>query len=194
MDRVAADPDAGGLAKTGLSGLPDRFVGQGAGAGDDADLAGQVDMAGHDAHLAAAGSDHARTVGADQIDIRIAGLQGRLDLQHVRHRNAFGDAGDHLDAGIGRFQDGIAGERGRHVDHARIGAGGGDRFVHGVEHRLAQVGATALAGADAADQIGAVSDGLFSVEGALRAGEPLADNLGVFVDQNTHGALIPLMR
>jgi hypothetical protein len=27
------------------------------------------------------------------------------------------------------------------------------------------------------------------VEGALRAGETLADDLGVFVDQNTHGAL-----
>jgi hypothetical protein len=69
------------------------------------------------------------------------------------HRNAFGDAGDDLDAGVGRFQDGVAGEGGRHVDHAGVGAGGGDRFVHGVEHRLAQMGGAALAGADAADQL-----------------------------------------
>jgi hypothetical protein len=68
VNRVAADADAGALAQTGLGGLIDRLIGQGAGAGHDADLAGQVDVAGHDAHLAGAGGDHARAVGADQID------------------------------------------------------------------------------------------------------------------------------
>jgi hypothetical protein len=41
----------------------------------------------------------------------------------------------------------------------------------------------ALAGRDAADQVGAVGDGLLGVEGALLAGEALADDLGVLVDR-----------
>ena len=35
-----------------------------------------------------------------------------------------------------------------------------------------------------------VGDGLLGVESALRAGEALADDLGVFVDQNAHGRLV----
>src|SRR3546814_13168916 len=45
-----------------------------------------------------------------------------------------------------------------------------------------------LAGSDAAGHPGAVGDRLLGVEGALRAGEALADYLGVLVDQNRHQA------
>ena len=46
--------------------LPDGFVGERAAAGDDADAAGLVDVAGHDADLAFAGGDDAGAVGADE--------------------------------------------------------------------------------------------------------------------------------
>ena len=46
----------------------------------------------------------------------------------------------------------------------------------------------ALPGRDAADHPRAVGDRLLGVEGALRAGEALADDLGVLVDQNGHSA------
>src|SRR5690606_14237510 len=71
VDRVAADADAGPLAEAGIRGLLDRFVGQRARARDDADLAGLVDVAGHDADLAFAGADHARAVGADQHGVGV---------------------------------------------------------------------------------------------------------------------------
>ena len=37
-----------------------------------------------------------------------------------------------------------------------------------------------------ADKLRSIGQGLFTVQGALRAGEALADHLGVFVDQNAH--------
>jgi hypothetical protein len=43
------------------------------------------------------------------------------------------------------------------------------------------VGLAALAGRDAADHLRAVGDGLFGMEGALLAGEALADDLGVLL-------------
>ncbi len=116
------------------------------------------------------------------ISANIAAGQRGPHLQHVQHRNALGDADDDLDAGIRRLEDRIGREGGRHVDHAGIGAGLAHRVVHGVEHRPVEVLLAALARRDAADQLGAVGDGLFGVEGALLAGEALADDLGVLVD------------
>ena len=65
VDGVAADADAGGLAQAHVGDLLDGFVGEGAGAGDDADVAFAVDVAGHDADFDLAGGDDAGTVGAD---------------------------------------------------------------------------------------------------------------------------------
>ena len=38
----------------------------------------------------------------------------------------------------------------------------------------------------AANHLGAVGNGLLGVESTLRAGEALADNFGVFIDQDAH--------
>jgi hypothetical protein len=46
------------------------------------------------------------------ISTASVGLQRGLDLDHVDHRDAFGDADDQLDAGIGRFEDRVGRERG----------------------------------------------------------------------------------
>ena len=54
-DGVAADTDAGALPETVLRRLVDRLVGQCSGPGDDADLAREVDMTGHDAQHRLAG-------------------------------------------------------------------------------------------------------------------------------------------
>ena len=44
----------------------------------------------------------------------------------------------------------------------------------------------AFAGRDAADHLGAVGDRLLGMEGAVLAGEALADDLGVLVDEDGH--------
>ncbi len=67
-----------------------------------------------------------------------------------------------------------------------IGAGGGDRFGHGIEHRQSQMGSTALAGGDAADHVRADAHGVLRVKGGMFAGEALKDDLGVFIDEDAH--------
>ncbi len=59
----------------------------------------------------------------------------------------------------------------------------------GVEHRQAEMGRAAFAGRDAADHLGPVGDRLLGVEGALRAGEALADHARLRADENGHEAL-----
>src|SRR5581483_8614872 len=54
---VAAQSDASRLAEAQIRKLPDRLVRQRAAAADDADRAGLVDVAGHDADLTLAGGD-----------------------------------------------------------------------------------------------------------------------------------------
>src|SRR3546814_5980755 len=104
-NRIAADADAGRLAEAILRGLIDGFIGQRAGPRHDPDLARLVNVSRHDADLAFARRDHARTVRTDQHGVRILRAQRGLDLDHVVDRDAFGDADAHLDAGIGRFED-----------------------------------------------------------------------------------------
>ncbi|SPO56510.1 exported protein of unknown function [Pseudomonas sp. JV551A1] len=183
-DRVTTDADAGRLAEAGVGGLLHSFVGQGAGTRNDTDLAWQVDMAWHDADLALARGDDTWAVRADQGHAQLVALD--LGIQHVQGRNAFGDAHDQLDAAEGSFQDRVLAERSRNVDDRSVSAGSFHSFFHGVEHWQAQVGGATLAWGYAADHLGAVGDGLFGVESTLRAGEALADDFGVFIDQDAH--------
>ncbi len=96
-------------------------------------------------------------------------------LHHVDGRNAFGDADDQRDAGVGGFHDGVGGERRRHEDDGGVRAGCLDGFGDGIEHRAGRDACAAFAGRDAADDFGAVGDGLLGVERAFLAGESLDD-------------------
>ena len=80
----------------------------------------------------------------------------------------------------------VGGEGRRDIDRGGVGPGLGDRVMHAVEDGQAEVLGPALAGGHAADHLRAVGDGLFGVEGALAAGEALADDAGGFVDENGH--------
>src|SRR5690606_22373716 len=111
---------------------------------------------------------------------------------HVGDRNALGDADDQRNARVDRLADRIGGARRRHIDDARVAAGPGDRFRDGVEHRQAEMRLAALARRGAADHPGAVFDRLLGMEAAVLAGEALADDLGVPVDEDGH-YLAPLM-
>ena len=138
-------------------------------------------MARHDADLAFARGDDAGAVGADQPAVAV--IQCALHPHHVEHRNALGDADDERHAGIDGLEDGIRCERRRHIDHRGVCAGFGHRVGDRVEHRQAEVRLPALARRDTADDVGAVIDGLFGMEGALRAGKALADDPGLAVHE-----------
>src|SRR4029077_15168175 len=162
------------------------LVGERAGARHDTDLAGLENIAGHDADLAFARGHDARAIRTDQARFRAA--QRTLDLDHVTHRNAFGDAHDQRNLRRDRLGDGIGRAGRRHIDHAGIGAGLLARFGNGVEHRQIEMGRAAFAGRHAADHFGAVGDRLLGMKGAVLAGEALADDLGVVAEEDGHYA------
>src|SRR6185437_13165556 len=186
VDRITADADHCGLAQPDIGGLEYRFVGERARTRNNGDRTRHVDVPGHDADLALAGRDDARTVRADQHGVGIF-LQHILDAQHVQYRNAFGDRDDHAHAGLGGFENRVGRERRRHEDHGGIRAGVVHRILHGVVDRQTDVLAAALAGRHTANQPGAVIERLFGMERALLAGKALANDFGVFVDEYGHG-------
>ena len=95
---------------------------------------------------------------------------------------------DQRDFRIDRFGDRVGRAGRRNIDHARIGAGLFARFRDGVEHRQIEMRRAAFAGRGAADHLRAVGDRLLGMEGAVLAGEALADDLGVLVDEDGHHA------
>ena len=145
-------------------------------------LAGLMDVARHDADLAFAGRDDAGAVRPNQARFR-AGKRA-LDLDHVEHGHAFGDAHDEPDARVDRLEDRVGGEGRRHIDGARVGAGLSHRLSHGVEDGQPEMLGAALAGGHAADHARAIGDRLLGVEGALRAGDALADDARILIDEN----------
>ena len=135
------------------------------------------------------GRDDAWTIGADQP--RFRAQERPLDPHHVEHRNALGDAHDQAHLGIDRLEDRIRGERGRHVDHRRVGAGARDRVATVSNTGSPRWVVPPLPGVTPPTIRRAVGDRLLGVERALGAGEALADDLGVAIDQNRHQDEVP---
>src|SRR5210317_660380 len=183
---VAADTDARGLAQAIRRRLVHGFVRQRTRTRYDANAAFLVNKARHDADLAFLRRDDSRTVWANQAALVF--LQRRLDLDHVVDRNPFGNADDQIDTTIGCFEDRISRKRRWHINHADIRACSGNGVANRVVYRHAEMLLTATPGRYAGDDLRAILDALFSVEGPLVTGDALAEDLAVFVDQNTHSS------
>ena len=183
-DGIAADPDTGRLANPQLRELAHSFVSQSAGARNDTDVAFQMDVPWHDADLALTRRDDPGAVRANQA--RSLRLQIRPDFHHVDLRNAFGDADNQGDPGVGRFHDAVRRKGWRNKDHGRIRAGFFHGLGHGVEHRAIQMGAAALAGGNTTHNIGAISNRLRRVERAFAARETLHQQASIFINQYGH--------
>ena len=138
-----------------------------------------MDKARHDADLAFARCDDAGAIGADKATTEIS--QRRFDPDHVIDGNAFRDAHDQVHAGIGGLEDGVRSKWRRHVDHADVGARFGDGVTNRVEYRYAEVFLATAPRRHAGDNLRAILDALFGVEGSLVAGDALANDLAVFV-------------
>ena len=169
-----------------------RFIGQRTGARDDADLALLVNDAGHNADLAFARGDDAGAVGADQLcsvgTQRSFHIERSFNVKHIQYRNAFCNTDNDFNAGIRSFQDRIGCERCRHINHRGLRTGLPNCVTHGVEYRQTQVRLPALSRRHAADHAGAIGNRLFGMKRALFAGEALANNLSVLVNEDAHCA------
>ena len=165
VDGVAADADAGRLALAAAGELPDGFIGQGAGAGDHADVATAVDVARGDADAAAAGGLVAATRGHDARAVRTDEARataghGALGADHVTDRDAFRDGHGEVEVGVEAFEDGVGREGRGDEDRGDRGAGLLGGFGDGVEDRDLLAGVfedlAALARGDAGDDLRAV--------------------------------------
>ncbi len=160
------------------------FVRQGAGLGHNTDVALFEYKTRHDAHFGLICSDDTWTVGTDEG--RTLGYRIGLGFHHICYRNALGDANYDFDASICRFHDRIRCKRRRDKKNRNIRTRRIHRILHRIKHRLVQVCLSAFSGRHAANDIGAVGDHLFGMEGAFFAGKTLNYNLGVFIYENAH--------
>lgn len=96
VEGVTANAHTSALPHSRYGGLVDCLVGQSTGPADNADLACLVDVSWHDAHLALARLDDARTVGTNQARLVLT-HQGVFHLHHVLLRNTLRDAHDQWD-------------------------------------------------------------------------------------------------
>jgi hypothetical protein len=187
VDRVAADAHRGGLAEPGLGELQHGLVGERAGARDDPDAPGPVDVPGHDADLALARRDDAGAVGPEEPHARLV-LQVALHPHHVEDGDALGDGDHEGDACVGGLEDRVGRERGRDEDGRGVGAGLPDRLLDRVEDgHLPLEARSAPPRGDAGHDLGAVGQHLLRVEAAGRAGDSLDDDAGVSIDEDAHG-------
>src|SRR5688572_16005235 len=76
--------------------------------------------------------DDSGTIGANQPGP--ASGKDAFDLDHINHRNPFGDTNHQVEPGISRFQDCVGGKRGRHEDDRDGSLGFGDRLPDGIEY------------------------------------------------------------
>src|SRR5580704_16573303 len=185
-DGIAADTYAGGLADAEAGQLIDGFVGERAATADYPDVTLFVNAAGHDPDFAFAGGDDAGAIGADEA--RFVEVHGGGGANHVDDRNAFGDAHDQRNFGIGGFENGVGRVWRRHKDDAGVRTSGLHCFANRVEHRSFEVLGATFAGSHATYNVGAVFDHLLGVESAFAARETLDDQARFFADQNAHRA------
>jgi hypothetical protein len=110
--------------------LEDSLVGEGAGAGNDADVALLVNVTGGDADAAAAlglragaGSHDSGAVGADQAGRLAAMARFTRIMSRIGMPSVIADG--EIEVGVDAFEDGVGREAGRHEDGGDGGAGGG---------------------------------------------------------------------
>src|SRR5271168_4306874 len=185
-DGIAADADASGLADAEAGQLVDRFVSERAAAADDADVALFVDAARHDADFTFAGGDDARAIGADEA--RFCRVDSGGGSNHVDYGNAFGDADDQRNFGVGGFENSVGREGRRDENDAGVGSGMFHGVGNGIKYRALEMFGTAFSGSDSADYVRSIFDHLLRVEGSLPASESLNDDSSLFVDENAHRA------
>ena len=153
-DRVAAHADQGRNAEPALDDFGGDFVGQGAAAGHDPDVAllvYAVNPVGDGAEHGFAHGDDARGVAAH--DHRAAGKRGPADLDGFVQRDAVGDGADLFDARVEGLKHGVLGELGRHEQHGDVGGVVLYAPADGMVHRDAVHVLPFLAGGDAEDDL-----------------------------------------
>ena len=116
-------PTAVDCPKPDVAQLPGGFISQRAALADQSHGAGIVNVTGHNADFRDARRDDAGTIRSDEAAVLVL-AKYRLDTRTMSSTGMPSViADDQLDAGIGRFHNGIAAKRRRDENHRRVGPG-----------------------------------------------------------------------
>ena len=143
-----------------------------------------MDVARHNSNFAFTRRNNSGTVWPDQASKFIA--QIFLHLYHIESGNAFGNADDNGNSGIGCFHDCVGGERRRHVNHRSVRAFFVHRIRNRIENRNAFVLGAALAGRYSSDDVRSILHHLLCMKRAFFSGDALDNQTGRFIDKYTH--------
>ena len=168
VEGVTSNTDNGRLTETLRGSLIDGLVSESTGARDNTDFTLGVNISRHDTDLALARLDDTWAVRADQTSLSLR-VHDRLDLDHVKSGNTLGDADNKVHLGLDSLEDGISSEGRRHIDDRSLGIGGLLALGNGAENGQTEMLGASLALVDTADDLGAVSKSLLSVEGTLES-------------------------
>ena len=194
VHRIAADAHGGRLSEADLGELADRFVSQCAGTRHHADIAFAMNMPRHDADLDFVWSDRARTVRTQQQGFAFLLAHAIAHLNHVAHRNAFGDADHQIQIRLDRLPDRRRRAGRRHVNDRSIGSGLLFRFAYRGKNRNALEILPGFGRMHTGDKtifaIGVVAAGA-SVKLTGLSGNALGNDFGVLVDEYGHQRFPP---
>src|SRR6266478_2439972 len=185
-NRVASDANAGGLPDAQASELVDRLVGQCAAAADHANVSLFVDAARHNANFAFARRNDARTIRSDEA--RLFCVHRERHSNHVKNRNAFGDANDQGNFRFSSLKNGVRRKRWRNKNDGSVRACSLSCVRDSIEYRPLEMLGAALSWSHATHYVGSVLDHLLRVKSAFATGETLHNQFGLFIYQNAHRA------
>src|SRR5215469_5021688 len=144
----------------------------------------------HNPNLAFSGRNHARTVRPNQA--RFASLQEGRRADHIASWDAFGNADNQRNAGLGRFHDCVGGERRRNKNHRRVGVSVFHRFSDRVEYGQPEVRLPAFSRSHSPDHFRAVVHRCLGMKTRFAPGESLNQDARVLIHQYAHAAAAPL--
>ena len=109
-----------------------------------------------------------------------------VDADHVDDRNAFGNSDDDRDSGIDRLENCVGGKRGGTKIMVALAPVSLNRFVNGIKHGQVGDGLATFAGVTPPTILVPYRKTPAGVKFTDAAGDSLANDFGVFVDEDAH--------
>jgi hypothetical protein len=185
VDRIAADADRGGLAEALVRRLEHRLIGQRARTADDADRALLENMLPGMMPILHSPASARRGSSGRSGATSMPG-QRALDAHHVEHRNALGDADDQRNLGIDRLEDRVGGEWRRNVDRPTRSRRSRRRLRAPCRTRAGRCASCRPCPASRRRPSWCRRRAPARCGTCRCAGHPLADDLGILVDEDAH--------
>src|SRR5699024_671790 len=147
-----------------------------------------MDMAWHNTNFAVfARNDNTWAVRANKAYTTFL-LEISFYKKHIHSRNAFRNTNNKLNTSLCSFNDGIFTESSWYINHRSCSASRFYRFFYSVKYWQAKVSLPTLTWGNPTHHLSTVSNRLFRMQRTLRTSKTLANNLSVFIDQDTHAA------